>query len=202
MVALKDGIPQDTTMALTPTGGLMMGTRSGDLDPGVLFFLMRKSSRNEQDSLLQTEKLLNYKSGLLGVSGISQNMKELLKEEANSVAAKEAIALFCYCARKFIGSLSAVLGGLDTLVFTGGMGEKSAEIRSRICADLSFLNIHLESTKNDSNASIISPEGISRTDINHEQRYCTIRVQHTDENLTMAKHAVTLLSRGVSHESK
>jgi acetate kinase len=184
MVALKDCVPLDTTMGLTPTGGLMMGTRSGDLDPGVLFYLMRKSAGHAYNSTLHVEDILNHESGLLGVSGISRNMADLLKEEPDSVAAKESIELFCYCARKFIGSLSVVLGGLDHLVFTGGMGENSPDIRRRICEGPSILNIRLDPVQNESNSQVIS----------HESSGCFVRVQHTDENLMMAKHARSLLS--------
>jgi acetate kinase len=184
MVALRDGVPQDTTMGLTPTGGLMMGTRSGDLDPGVLFYLMRNLSDPSQDLISKTERTLNDESGLLGVSGISRNMEDLLKAESESIAAKESIELFCYDARKFVGSLYSVLGGLDTLVFTGGMGENSAVVRKRICAGLDFLDIRLDPVRNESNASVIS----------QDESACTVRTLHTDENLVMAKHALSLLS--------
>jgi acetate kinase len=191
MVALKDSVPLDTTMGLTPTGGLMMGTRSGDLDPGVLFYLMRKLSGHAQDPTLHVEGILNDESGLLGVSGVSRNMEDLLKVEKDSVAAKESIELFCYCAVKFIGSLSVVLGGLDNLVFTGGMGENSPAIRARICEGLGLLNIRLDPVRNKSNAAVIS----------HETSGCTVRAQHTDENLMMAKHAKRLLSQGFESRS-
>jgi acetate kinase len=164
MVALKDGVPQDTTMGLTPTGGLMMGTRSGDLDPGVLFYLLRNPTKRAQDSIAQTEYVLNDEAGLLGVSGLTRNMEELLKTE--STPAREAVELFCYCAKKALGSLYTVLGGVDALVFTGGMGENSSLIRARICEGLEFLK---------------SP--------------CQTRVLHTNENRVMAKHALNLLRR-------
>jgi acetate kinase len=162
MVALKEGVPKDTTMGLTPTGGLMMGTRSGDLDPGVLFYLLRASA---SEAIQKTEYLLNDEAGLLGVSGISRNMEDLLKAEEDSIRANEAIELFCYSAKKALGSLYAVLGGLDALIFTGGMGENSAVIRNRICENLTFL-----------------------------QSPCEIKVLHTDENRIMAEHAFLLLS--------
>ena len=177
MVALKDGIPQDTTMSLTPAGGLMMGTRSGDLDPGVVFYLLSQTA--------PAERILNFESGLLGVSGISRDMEELLKIETESAPAQEAVELFCRTARKFIGSLSAVLNGLDTLVFTGGMGENSPLIRQRICEGLGFLKIQLEPILNQANSSVISCASSG----------CTVRAQHTDENLVMAKHAFSLLDR-------
>jgi len=192
MVALKEGIPQDTTMGLTPTGGLMMGSRSGDLDPGTLFYLMRShlskvQSGNTQTAITRTEHTLNYDSGLLGVSGTSRNMEVLLKEEKTSTQAKQAIELFCYSARKFLGSLSAILGGLDNLVFTGGIGENSPIIRNRICEGLEFLGIRIDTSGNESNAPVISP-------IEDGPSHCTVRVLHTDENLIMARHAIKLLS--------
>ena len=117
----------------------MMGTRSGDLDPGVLFYLLRSVPTQSENSIRQIEYMLNDDSGLFGVSGISRNMEDLLKAEPESISAREAIELFCYCARKFIGSLSAILGGLDTLIFTGGIGENSRVLRDRICEGLNFL---------------------------------------------------------------
>lgn len=124
MVALLDGDPQDTTMGLTPTGGMMMGTRCGDIDPGVLFYLLKRYTVDE------VEKLLNQESGLLGISGVTSNMKELLASDSES--AKQAINLFVYNAKKSLGALIAVLGGLDLLVFTGGIGENCSTIRDRI----------------------------------------------------------------------
>jgi acetate kinase len=182
MVALKDSLPQDTTMGLTPTGGLMMGTRSGDLDPGVVFYLLRNSASQADDPVRQVERILNDESGLFGVSGISRNMEDLLRSE--SASAEEAIQLFCYCAKKCIGSLYSVLGGLDTLVFAGGIGENSATLRKQLCEELSFLNIRINPIQNESNSPIISEKNSS----------CIVRVVHTDENLVMARHAVSLLS--------
>ena len=131
MVALKDGIPQDTTMGLTPTGGLMMGTRSGDLDPGVLFYLLRSCLHNRPATpIRQMEYILNDESGLFGVSGISRNMEDLLKAEPESISAKRGHRTLLLRARKFIGSLSAVLGGLDTL----SSREESAKTRAS-CED-------------------------------------------------------------------
>ncbi|MGA8282434.1 MAG: acetate/propionate family kinase, partial [Desulfobacterales bacterium] len=125
MAALKDGKPQDTTMGFSALGGLMMGTRSGDLDPGVLLYLMEEKGYDTR----QLERLLNRRSGLIGVSGISSDMKTLLDKRSTEPHAAQAIELFCYTARKYIGALSAVLNGLDTLVFTGGIGERAAPVR-------------------------------------------------------------------------
>jgi acetate kinase len=173
MVALKDGAPMDTSMGLTPTGGFMMGTRSGDLDPGVLLYLMNKGYSAEQ-----VEKLLNHQSGLLGVSGETSEMRTLLeKQEADSAAAM-AVEMFCYQIRKFIGAFAAVLGGLDTLVFTGGIGERAAPIRAEVCSGLEYLGILLDAAANNRNADSISSV---------ESR-CEVRVIKTDEDLMIARH--------------
>jgi len=189
MVALNNGIPQDTTMGLTPTGGLVMGTRSGDLDPGILLYLMRSHYGASQmattpTAISQTEHILNFDSGLLGVSGKSRNMEELLVAEGSEPPAREAINLFCYSAKKFLGSLCAALGGLDNLVFTGGIGENSPAIRKNICDELGFLGIQIDPAKNESNSQMI----------NKDSAPCTIRTLQTDENLVMAKHALKLLT--------
>jgi acetate kinase len=131
MCAVKDGVSVDTTMGLTPAGGFMMGTRSGDLDPGVVVFLLETMSRE------QIGRLVDHESGLLGVSGTTSDMKTLLASE--DPRARLAVEMFCYQARKSVGALAAVLGGLDALVFTGGIGEHAAEIRDRICGGLAHL---------------------------------------------------------------
>ena len=175
MVALKEGRPVDTTMGLTPTGGFMMSTRSGDLDPGILLYLMRKGY-----DAAQLETLLNQQSGLLGVSGMSSDMKTLLEARArsNDPKAAQAVDMFCYQIRKFIGAYTAVLGGLDTLVFTGGIGERAAPIREQICAGLEYLGIHFDPKRNNQSADLISkPESP-----------CVVRVIPTDEDLMIARH--------------
>ena len=131
MTAVRDGVSVDTTMGLTPAGGIMMGTRSGDLDPGVLLFLLQTMSREEIGRLVDRE------SGLLGISGTTSDMKALLASE--DPRAKLAVEMFCYQARKAVGALAAALGGLDALVFTGGIGEHAPSIRERICAGLGHL---------------------------------------------------------------
>jgi acetate kinase len=131
MCAVRDGVCIDTTMGLTPAGGFMMGTRSGDLDPGVLIFLLQTMSRDEIARVVERE------AGLLGVSEMTSDMKTLLASD--DPRARLAVEMFCYQARKAVGALAAALGGLDTLVFTGGIGEHSAEIRGRICAGLEYL---------------------------------------------------------------
>lgn len=179
MAALKDGKPQDTTMGFSALGGLMMGTRCGDLDPGILLYLMDEKGYNAR----QLEGLLYQHSGLTGVSGISSDMKTLLDQRTTEPHAGEAIDLFCYTARKYIGALSAVLGGLDTLVFTGGIGERAAQVRWMICQGLDYLGIRLDSRNNDTNAGIISTKS-SR---------CIVRVIPTNEDLMIARHTWSLL---------
>ena len=179
MAALKDGKPQDTTMGFSALGGLMMGTRSGDLDPGILLYLMEEKGYDTR----QLEKLLNQRSGLIGVSGISSDMKTLLDKRTTEPHAAQAIALFCYTARKYIGALSAVLGGLDTLVFTGGIGERAAPVRWMICHGLDYLGIHLDPRGNDANADIISTNNSP----------CSVRVIPTNEDRMIARHTRALL---------
>ena len=182
MAAVRDGIGVDTTMGFAPTGGLMMGTRSGDLDPGVLLYLLRQQGMNA-DSL---SELVNQEAGLLGVSGVSGDMRDLLDREAVDAAAATAVELFCYQARKFLGALAAVLGGLDTLVFTAGIGENSAPVRQRICAGLDFIGIELDPRANEANAPVISSDG-SRV---------VVRVMKTDEDLMIARHTRSLVVAG------
>jgi acetate kinase len=172
MAALKDGVPADTSMGLTPTGGFMMGTRTGDLDPGVLLHLI-----NQGYSASQLEALLNHQSGLLGVSGQTSEMKPLLDKRKTDAAAAMAVEMFCYQARKFVGAFAAALGGLDTLVFTGGIGERAADVRAEICSGLEFLGIVIDERANRANAEVISAG--SR---------CMVRVVATDEDLMIARH--------------
>jgi acetate kinase len=160
-------------MGLTPTGGFMMGTRSGDLDPGVLIHLLQAGY-----SAAQLEKLLDHQSGLLGVSGQSSDMKALLQKSRTDNAARMAVQMFAYQVRKFIGAYAAVLNGLDTLVFTGGIGERAAEVRTEICSGLEYLGVTLDMAANGQNAEVISQSGTK----------CTIRVVQTDEDLMIASH--------------
>ena len=126
LAALRDGKSVDTSMGFTPVSGLMMGTRSGDIDAGLVAFL----ARTERMTAEQFERMASHESGLLGVSGTSGDMRELLALEATDVRAAEAIALFCYQANKWVGGFAAALGGLDTLVFAGGIGENSPAVRA------------------------------------------------------------------------
>jgi acetate kinase len=179
LAAIRNGLPLDTTMGFTPTGGLMMGTRSGDLDPGVLLYLMTQK-RCEAGEL---DALLNQRAGLWGVSGISSDMKTLLDQRDRAPHAAEAVELFCYQARKHLGAMTAVLGGLDTLVFTGGMGERAAPVRWEICQGLEYLGIVLDEKRNASNSDVISAP---------ESR-CAVRVIPTNEDLMIARHTYRFL---------
>jgi len=176
LVAVRGGKSLDTSMSFTPTAGVPMGTRSGDLDPGLMGYL----ARTEQMSADLIEKMVNYESGLLGISETSQDMRDLLSYEARDVRAAEAIALFCYQVKKWIGAFAAALGGLDTLVFAGGIGENAAAVRSRICDGLGFLGIDVDQTRNTQNAILIS------TDVGRVK----VRVIHTDEELMIARSVV------------
>ncbi|MEO6809413.1 MAG: acetate/propionate family kinase [Isosphaeraceae bacterium] len=179
MAAVRGGIGIDTTMGFTPTGGLMMGTRPGDLDPGVLLYLLAERGMTPAS----VNELVNRKAGLLGVSGISTDMRDLLGKEATDPRAAEAITLFCYQARKYLGALAAVLGGLDTLIFTGGIGEHAPPVRLRICEGLDFLGIRVDPGRNDKDAAVIS----------HGGGPVTVRVMRTDEDLMIALHTRELL---------
>jgi len=173
LAAVRDGQSMDTSMGFTPAAGLVMGTRSGDLDPGLLSFL----ARSEGMTPAGFDRMVNDESGLLGVSEISSDLRDLLAQEAVDVRAAEAVALFCYQTKKWIGSFAAALGGLDTLVFAGGIGENAPVIRARICEGLGFLSIELNESRNDAAAGVISSEG-SRT---------TVRVIRTDEERMIAR---------------
>jgi len=181
LTAVREGVSVDTTMGFTPTGGIMMGTRSGDLDPGVLVHLLE--AQGTRPAALN--RLVNHEAGLLGVSALSGDMRDLLGKEANDPRAADAIALFCYLARKSVGALTAVLGGLRTLIFTAGIGEHAAPVRERICHGLEFLGLELDAERNDRHAPIISRDG-SRV---------VVRVMKTDEDLMIARHVRHLLSR-------
>ncbi len=179
MAAVHKGHSIDTTMAFTPAAGLMMSTRSGDVDPGLVSFL----SRSEQMSPLQFDEMVNHRSGLLGVSETSSDMHDLLALEKKDVRAAEAVALFCYQIKKQIGAYSAALGGLDTLIFTGGIGENATVIRTRICKGLGFFGVELNKSRNTEAAGIISSD-TSRV---------KVRVIRTDEELMIARSVCRIL---------
>ncbi len=172
LAAVKDGKCLDTSMGFTPAGGIAMSTRSGDLDPGVAWYLMQKGIDAKAFN-----DLINHQSGLLGISGISADMEELLQQEKVDINAALAIDIFCYQIKKYIGAYTAFLGGLDTLVFSGGIGEHSPEVRSRICDGLEFLGIELCEIKNMNNEAIISKEA----------NKIKVHVIPTNEELMIAK---------------
>ena len=184
LAAIRDGRSIDTSMGFTPAAGLVMSTRSGDLDPGLLAFL----ARSEQMTPARFDRMVNHESGLLGISETSSDVRDLLATEARDVRAKEALALFCYQAKKWIGSFAAALGGLDTLVFAGGIGENAPLIRARICDGLGFLGIELNRSSNGKNAPLISKDA-SRV---------TVRVICTDEEQMIARSVCRALGLGLA----
>jgi acetate kinase len=182
MAAVRDGKSIDTSMCFTPTAGLVMSTRSGDLDPGLAAFL----ARTEQMTSEHFYEMVNHKSGLLGISETSSDMRDLLAQESVDARSAEAVALFCYQAKKWIGSFAAALGGLDTLVFAGGIGEHAPLVRARICEGLGFLGIQLDESRNEKSAAVISKDA-SRV---------TVRVIRTDEELMIARSVFRLVKPG------
>jgi acetate kinase len=179
IAAVCRGKSIDTSMGFTPAAGLVMGTRSGDLDPGLLSFF----TRTERMTPAQFERMVNHESGLLGVSGSSSDMRDLCARESSDIRAAEAVDLFCYQAKKWIGSYAAALGGVDTLVFAGGIGEHAPLIRKRICEGLGFLGISLDRKRNAKNAPLIS------TDAGRVK----VRVIRTDEELMIARYVIRVL---------
>ena len=179
LAAVRDGKSIDAGMGFTPTAGLVMSTRSGDLDPGLTSFFLR----SEQMTASQYDRMVNHESGLLGVSEISSDMRDLLAREADDVRAAEAVALFCYQAKKWIGSFAAALGGLDSLVFAGGIGENAPPVRARICEGLAFLGIELNEARNVENAALISAD----------TGPVAVRVIPTDEELMIARSVARAL---------
>jgi len=183
LAAIKGGKSIDTSMGFTPTSGLPMGTRTGDLDPGVAWYLMQ----SEKLSPEQFNHFINYESGLLGISETSSDMRDLIKIQNTDIRAAEAIELFCYQTKKWIGSFAAALGGLDTLVFSGGIGEQAPEIRYRICSGMKFLGIELDQAKNVKSESIISTP---------ESNVC-VRVIKTNEELMIGRMVCRVLNYNV-----
>ena len=179
LAAVLHGKSVDTSMSFTPTAGVPMSTRSGDLDPGLIWYM----ARTEKMSAKQFNEMVNFQSGLLGISETSSDIRDLLDHETQDVRAAEAIALFCYQVKKWIGSFAAVLGGLDTLVFSGGIGENAPLVRTRICEGLGFLGIELNESRNAQSTGVISMDS-SRA---------TIRVIRTDEELMIARTVCDVL---------
>jgi acetate kinase len=187
LAAVSEGKSLDTSMGLTPTGGVPMSTRSGDLDPGLVWYL----ARTEGITAKKFNEMVNFQSGLLGVSETSSDMQDLLERETEDVRAAEAVALFCYQVKKWIGAFAAALGGLDTLVFAGGIGENASTVRARICDGLGFLGIELEEKRNTDGAAVISTEA-SRV---------AVRVMHTDEEWIIAKTVCRVLGLTIGKEN-
>lgn len=179
LAAVRDGKSIDTSMGFTPAGGVMMSTRSGDLDPGVVSFLMR----SEGMTASQFDEMANHESGLLGVSNSSSDMRDLLARQPDDAYAAEAVELFCYQVKKWIGSFAAALGGLDTLVFSGGIGENAPLIRDRICDGLGFLGIELDEAQNAVSGPLVS----------NKTGRVAVRVIHTDEELMIVKSVCRVL---------
>ncbi len=188
LAAVRNGKSIDTSMSFTPTAGLPMSTRSGDVDPGLVWYL----ARTEQMSVKQFNEMVNFHSGLLGISETSSDMHDLLDRETQDVRAAEAVALFCYQAKKWIGAFAAALGGVDTLVFAGGIGENAPAVRARICDGLGFLGIELDQKRNAENALLSSPDS----------GRVKVRVIHTDEELMIAKSVARVLNLGSIKEPK
>jgi acetate kinase len=179
LAAVRDGRSIDTTMSFTPNSGVPMATRSGDMDPGVLVHLVR----TEKMSVDALDEMLSKRSGMLGVSGKSGDMRELLLHEKDHPPSAEAVALFCHSVRKAIGALATTLDGVDTLVFSAGIGERSPVVRARICRGLSHLGIEIDATRNEATSPVISTDA-SR---------CTVRVIPTDEEAIIARDTLQLL---------
>ena len=178
LAAVRDGKCIDTSMALTPTAGLVMATRSGDLDPGLLIHLIR-TRQLDADAL---DALVNRQSGMLGISETSGDVRDLLARQAEDVRAREALAVFCYQVKKWIGAYAAALGGLDTLVFAGGIGEHAVELRGQICAGLELLGLRLDARRNAASESVISAADSA----------CTVRIIATDEESVIVHEVLRL----------
>ncbi len=191
LAAVRDGKSMDTSMGFTPAAGLVMGTRAGDLDPGLAYFL----ARTKRMTANQFQHMVNHESGLLGVSGTSPDLRDLLARESRDIRAFEAVALFCYQVKKWIGAYAAALGGVDTLVFAGGIGENAPLIRQRICDGLGFLGMDLDKRRNARNAALISANGAR----------ARVRVIRTDEELMIARSVNRVLklgSRGTTEQGE
>jgi acetate kinase len=179
--AVRDGKSVDTSMGVTPAGGLPMACRSGDLDPGLAWYL----ARTEQLTPAKFNHMVNHDSGLLGISETSGDMRELLAHQEDDARAAEAVALFCYQARKTVCAMAGALEGLDTLVFSGGIGEHAPEVRARICDGLGFIGVQLDPVRNAQDAAVISSDSSS----------VSVRVVHTDEQRMIVQQVRKVLAR-------
>jgi acetate kinase len=187
LAAVRDGKPVDTSMGFTPAAGIPMSTRTGDIDPGLVWFL----AETERLDAKQWNAMVNFDSGLLGISETSSDMRDLIERESRDVRAVEAVSFFCYQTKKWLGAFAAALGGLDTLVFSGGIGERAPAIRSRVCEGLEFLGIRINESRNAANAAVIST-GHGRV---------AVRVIRTDEELMIARHVCRTLGLTIDNNS-
>ena len=185
LAAVREGKGIDTSMGFTPTAGIPMSSRSGDLDPGLVWYLARTERMNAK----RFHEMVNHESGLLGISETSPDMRDLLARESQDIRAAEAVAVFCYQINKWIGALTAALGGLDTLVFAGGIGENASVVRARICEGLGFLGLQLDDARNQVSEAVISADS-SRV---------TVRVIRTNEELVITKAVCSVLGIAKSH---
>ena len=173
LAAVQHGKSVDTSMSFTPSSGVPMSTRAGDLDPGLVRYLAQTEGMDAK----QFNEMINFQSGLLGMSETSSDMRDLLRKEAGDARAAEAVAVFCYQVKKWIGAFAAALGGMDTLVFSGGIGENSPVVRARICEGLGFLGVELDEKRNAKSEDVISAAA----------GRITVRVMRTDEEYMIAK---------------
>ena len=188
LAAVRGGKPVDTSMSFTSTAGVPMSTRSGDLDPGLAGYL----ARTEGMTAAQFSEMARAKSGLLGMSETSSDMRDLLDREDEDVRAAEAVAVFCYQVKKWVGAFAAALGGLETLIFAGGIGENAPVVRSRICEGLGCLGVELAEERNASSEGVISATA-SRA---------TVRVIRTDEERMIARSVCLVLGLGCNVEKR
>jgi acetate kinase len=187
LAAVRHGKSIDTSMGFTPASGLVMSTRTGDLDPGLVYYL----ARTERMTAARFQRMVNHESGLLGVSGTSADVRDLLAQEADDPRSAEAVALFCYQVKKWIGAFAAALGGLDTIVFAGGIGENAPIIRERICDGLGFLGVQLHRSRNAKNGPLIS----------NDAGRVAVRVIRTDEALMIARSVTRVLNLRSNRET-
>ena len=181
VTAVKGGKSIDTSMGLTPTGGMIMGTRSGDLDPGVLVYLMRE----KKFDAAMVEELVDHRSGLLGISGVGSDMRRLHEAAASNGDVRLAIQMFCYSVRKQVAGMIAALDGVDILVFTGGIGENDGQVRAAICSGLSWMGVSLDEARNRS----------ASNPINDSASCCTVQVLASQEDEQITRHTWALVTQ-------
>jgi acetate kinase len=184
VTAVKGGKSIDTSMGFTPTGGVIMGTRSGDLDPGVLVYLMRE----KKFDATTLEELVDRRSGLMGISGVGSDMRRLREAASSNVDARLAIQMFCYSVRKQVAAMIAALDGVDLIVFTGGIGENDGEARAAICGGLTWIGVGLDEARNRS----------ANNPINDPGSRCSVHVLASQEDEQIARHTWSLFPRSLS----